>query len=146
MKTAVFLSFISLAALACDPPHILIVENHTTSRIDFEVSTREKIKFDSLHYSDRLIADELIKLHTIPEYFKQRQKIQLIDSLTYLFSLYPNQEALVFPSSIGMPFRTVKYTLEGKSHEIIPGTSIEEDGNFEINHKPLRTTIVKIGK
>lgn len=139
----IILIVILILAVSCDPPFILIVENQTNDSILFKVNTREPIRFDSIYASDSLIADELIKLNTIPQYFNNTIDIVLIDSMNYKFTLKPKREILISPSTIGLPFKSVTYELGGKNYEIM-GQSGNLNDNIEITQKPLRTTIVKI--
>ncbi|WP_143017270.1 hypothetical protein [Catalinimonas alkaloidigena] len=132
-----------IAVVSCDPPNVLIVENRTGDTLVFSVNTTRPITFESIHVADSLIPDELIKLNSIPTYFNRKLDIEIRDSLNYFFSLYPNNEVLISPSTIGMPFRTVTYMQNGTENTLI-GERTTEDLNVELKHKPLRTTIVKL--
>lgn len=132
-----------LMLVSCDPPYVLIVENHSNHPIDFQVSTRAEISFDSIAYSDSLNADEAINLNTLPELFQEQMKIDQLDSVNYHFTLQQGHEVLIAPSVIGMPFDRVAYQIEGRSYEVI-GEQVANNDHVEISCKPLRIIIVKI--
>ena len=144
MKNVFIISILGLM-FSCDPPFVLIVENQTDESILFNVNTQEPIIFDTIYGSDSLIADELIKLNSIPKYFTNKIDIDLVDSTIYKFTLSPKKEILISPSTIGLPFKSVSYELGGVTYHVI-GESTDLDDNIEIKQKPLRTTIVKIKK
>jgi hypothetical protein len=129
--------------VSCDPPNVLIVENTTNDILEFSVTTIKPITFESIYVSDSLIPDEMIHLNSIPKYFNKTLKINQRDSLNYYFSLSPNGEVLISPSTIAVPFKTVTYKQNGLEKTIL-GEEPTSNLDIEVKHKPIKITIVKI--